>query len=103
MAGFLDPVGDHYRRVGMRVASNNLFALLQMCEQGLSIARFAHADALPALSRGTLLRLLPGWHFSPMPVAAVTPQRDGESAKVRVARARILEHVLRGPSPPGGL
>ncbi len=97
------PAGDEKDRaqrvqVGVRIASNNLFALQQMCEQGLGIARFAHADALPALSRGSLVRLLPGWHFAPMPVAAVTPRRDGEPAKVRVAVEALKRYFAL---PPG--
>jgi DNA-binding transcriptional LysR family regulator len=56
-----------------------------MCEQGLGLLRLAHTEASPALARGTLVRLLPRWHFRPMPVTLVTPNRDGEPVKVRVA------------------
>lgn len=78
--------GERQRvRVGVRIASNNQLALQQMCEQGLGLARLAHADVLPSLARGTLLRLLPQWRFTPMPVSAVTQRRGGEPAKVRVA------------------
>lgn len=72
-------------RVGVRIASNNQLALQQLCEQGLGLARLGHVDVLPSLARGTLLRLLPNWRFRPLPVTAVTPQRDAEPAKVRVA------------------
>ncbi len=78
--------GERQRvRVGVRIASNNQLALQQMCEQGLGLARLAHADVLPSLARGTLVRLLPQWRFTPMPVSAVTQRRGGEPAKVRVA------------------
>ncbi|KQV86439.1 LysR family transcriptional regulator [Pelomonas sp. Root1237] len=72
-------------QVPVRIASNNHVALRQMCEQGLGIARLGYADVLAQLSRGTLVRLLPQWRFMPMPVVAVTPKREGEPAKVRVA------------------
>ena len=71
--------------VGVRIASNNYLALQQMCEQGLGIAPLPYTDVLPSLERGTLVRLLPGWRFTPIPVTAVTLRRDGEPAKVRVA------------------
>ena len=78
--------GENRRvHVGVRIASNNLLSLQQMCEQGLGIARLGYADALPWLSRGALLHVLPQWRFTPMPVVAITPQREGDPAKVRFA------------------
>jgi DNA-binding transcriptional LysR family regulator len=71
--------------VGVRIVSNNHLSLQQMCEQGLGIAPLGHADVLSSLARGTLVRLLPEWRFTPMPVTAITPRRDGEPAKVRAA------------------
>lgn len=86
--------GEQQRvQVGVRIASNNQFALQQMCEQGLGFARLAHADVVSALARGALVRVLPQWRFTPMPVTAVTPQRDGEPAKVRVA-VEALKHYF---------
>ena len=86
--------GEQQRvQVGVRIASNNQFALQQMCEQGLGFARLAHADVVQALARGALVRLLPQWRFTPMPVTAVTPQRDAEPAKVRVA-VEALKHYF---------
>jgi DNA-binding transcriptional LysR family regulator len=78
--------GERQRvRVGVRIVSNNHLSLQQMCEQGLGIAPLGHADVLPSLARGTLVRLLPQWRFTAMPVTAITPRRDGEPAKVRAA------------------
>lgn len=86
--------GEQQRvQVGVRIASNNQFALQQMCEQGLGFARLAHADVVQELARGALVRILPLWRFTPMPVTAVTPQRDGEPAKVRVA-VQALKHYF---------
>jgi DNA-binding transcriptional LysR family regulator len=90
--------------VGVRIASNNQLALQQMCEQGLGFARLGHADALPSLARGALVRLLPQWRFTPMPVTAVTPRREGEPAKVRVAVEALKRYFATLPgmvSPEG--
>ena len=85
-------------QVGVRIASNNHVALQQMCEQGLGVARLGYADVLTALSRGTLVRLLPQWRFTPLPVVAVTPKREGEPAKVRVAIEALKRYFA---TPPG--
>ena len=78
-------------QVGVRIVSNNQFALQQMCENGLGLARLARADVMPALARGALVRVLPQWRFKAMPVTAITPRRDGEPAKVR----RAVESLKR--------
>jgi len=78
--------GERHRlTVEARIASNNQLSLQQMCEHGLGIARLSHVDVLPLLARGTLARLLPRWRFGAMPVSALTPRRDEETAKVRAA------------------
>jgi len=90
--------GERQRiHVGVRIASNNQIALQQMCEQGLGIARLSHADVLPSLARGTLVRLLPHWRFTPMPVTAVTPRRAGEPAKVRAAVEALKRYFATLP------
>jgi DNA-binding transcriptional LysR family regulator len=94
--------GERQRvQVGVRIASNNQLSLQQMCELGLGVARLGHADVLPSLARGALVRLLPQWRFTPMPVTAVTPRRDGEPAKVRVAVEALKRYfaMLPGIAP----
>ncbi|WP_437880697.1 LysR family transcriptional regulator [Pseudomonas sp. LRF_L74] len=71
--------------VKVRIASNNQLALQRLCEQGLGCARLAHADVKTALATGELVRLLPQWRFPQVAVSALTAQREGEPAKVRVA------------------
>jgi DNA-binding transcriptional LysR family regulator len=68
-----------------RIVSNNQLTLQQMCEHGLGIARLAHADVRSSLERGALRQVLPSWKLAPLPVWAVTPQREREAAKVRAA------------------
>jgi DNA-binding transcriptional LysR family regulator len=95
--------GERQRvHVGARIASNSQLSLQQMCEQGLGIARLAYADVLPSLALGSLVRLLPQWRFTPMPVTGVTPRRDGEPAKVRLAVEALKRYfaTLPGIAPP---
>ncbi len=97
--------GEHQRvQVGVRIASNNQFALQQMCEQGLGVARLSPADAgvLPLLARGELVRVLPQWRFLPMPVTAVTLRRDGEPAKVRLAVEALVRYFRVLPGSTAG-
>jgi DNA-binding transcriptional LysR family regulator len=77
--------------VEARIASNNQMAVQHMCEHGLGIAQLAQADVAASLRSGALVRVLAGWRLPALPVWAVTPRRDGEAAKVRVA----LEHLKR--------
>ncbi len=83
--------------VGVRIASNNQLSLQQMCEQGLGIARLGHADVLPSLERNVLVRLLPQWRFTPMPVTAITPRREGEPVKVRAALEALKRYFATLP------
>ena len=80
-------------QVPVRIASNNHLSLQQMCEQGLGIARLGYADVLPAMTRGTLVHVLPQWYFSPVAVSALTPRRAGEPVKVRAA-LDALQHYF---------
>jgi DNA-binding transcriptional LysR family regulator len=87
--------------VQARIASNNQVSLQQMCEHGLGIAHLGHADAAPALALGTLVRLLPQWHFGVMPVWAVTARRDdAEAAKVRSAVDYLKRYFATWPVSP---
>ena len=77
--------GERHRvRIEARIASNNQVSLQQMCEHGLGLAILGHADVLPQLRAGALVRVLPQWQVGAMPVFAVTPRREGEAAKVRL-------------------
>lgn len=78
--------GQHQHiAVDARIASNNQVALQQMCEQGLGLACLARADVAPALQRGALAQVLLQWRLPALPVWAVTPRRDSDEVKVRVA------------------
>jgi hypothetical protein len=49
------------------------------------------------LARGTLVCLFSQWRFTPVPVTAVTPRRDGEDAKVRLAVAKLKRYFAALP------
>jgi len=72
-------------RLEARISSNNQYSLQQMCVSGLGVARLATVDVVDDLAAGRLVQVLPGWTAEPLDVWAVTPQRDAQPAKVRVA------------------
>lgn len=80
-----ESAGHERVSVAARITSTNQVTLRQMCEQGLGIARLVYSDVRQSLENGDLIRVLPQWSFQPLPVAMVTPRREGEPAKVRVA------------------
>jgi len=84
-------------RIDVRIVSNNQLSLQQMCEQGMGLARLGHADVHAALERGALVRVLPHWQQAPLPVTAVTPRRDQDPAKVRVALAALQRYFAALP------
>lgn len=90
----------HAQALPVRITSNNQLTLQQMCVAGLGLAPLARADVDDELRTGRLVPVLPAWRLAPLPVYAVTPQRDGRPAKVRHAIAAIDRH-LRGV--PGAL
>jgi DNA-binding transcriptional LysR family regulator len=80
-------------RIEARISSNNQYSLQQMCASGLGLARLARVDVADDLQAGRLVTVLPGWTQEPLAVWAVTPQRDAQPAKVRVA-IEALENYL---------
>jgi DNA-binding transcriptional LysR family regulator len=72
-------------RLPPRISSNNQLSLQQLCVAGLGVARLSHVDAADDLRAGRLQRVLAPWVADPLPVWAVTPQRDAQPAKVRHA------------------
>ena len=72
-------------RARVRISTTNQIALQQLCEEGMGVAALFHPDVRPALDRGALVRLLPGWRLASSPVTMITRGGGGEPAKVRVA------------------
>ncbi len=92
------PRGEaHALRVEPRIASNNQLSIQQMCEAGLGLALVGSMDVHEAVQAGRLVRLLPDWSFGTLDISAVTPQRDAQPAKVRLAMAAISDYLRQIP------
>ncbi|MES2102184.1 MAG: LysR family transcriptional regulator [Pseudomonadota bacterium] len=87
-------------RLEARIGSNNQLSVQQMCAAGLGLARLARVDVADDLHAGRLVPVLATWTMPPIDVWAVTPQRDAQPAKVRVA-IEALHAYLR--ALPGAL
>jgi len=94
------PDGERQRvEVDARVVSNNQVALHHLCEHGLGLARVVQAEVLPALERGSLVRILPDFRFGQLPVWAATPKlEEAEAAKVRAAVDYLKRHFAKLPA-----
>lgn len=86
----------------VRATTTNQMALLQMCEQGMGIARLFYSDVRIALERGLLIGVLPQYRLSSHSLTMLTNGRDGEPAKVRVAAAALKSYFGSLPRAPQG-
>jgi DNA-binding transcriptional LysR family regulator len=84
-------------RIDARISSNNQLSLQQMCGAGLGLARLARVDVDEELAAGRLVVVLPDWTQDPIDVWAVTPQRDAQPAKVRVAIDALQRYLALLP------
>ncbi|MFN4359597.1 MAG: LysR family transcriptional regulator [Hylemonella sp.] len=84
-------------RIHTRIASNNQLSIQQMCEAGLGPALLGSMDVQESLLEGRLQRLLPDWDFGALDLWAVTPQRDAQPAKVRLAIAALGQYLRSLP------
>ena len=80
-----------------RIASNNQVSIQQMCCNGLGLALVGSIDAAEEVASGQLVRLLPAWQARTLDIWAVTPQRDAQPAKVRLAIAALQAYLLEQP------
>lgn len=98
---FEGPDGESCRlRLEPRVAANSMLALRQFTLDGLGVSLQPEPEVRDALEEGRLLRLLPRWSLPGYGIYAVTPRRDAQPAKVRVAIEALRRH-LGGLSPTG--
>jgi len=98
---FDGPDGESCRlRLEPRVAANSMLALRQFTLDGLGVSLQPEPEVREALEEGRLLRLLPQWRLPTYGIYAVTPRRDAQPAKVRVAIEALRRH-LGGLSPTG--
>jgi DNA-binding transcriptional LysR family regulator len=79
-----------------RIVSNNQFSLEQMCAAGLGLAMLVRPNIDDELRKGRLVSVLPDWRMDPIPIWAVTPQRE-QPAKVRHAMAAMAAYLVKLP------
>lgn len=85
-------------RLAPRITSNNQFSVHQLCASGLGLAMCVRGDIEDELRAGRLVPVLAGWRIPAIPLWAVTPQRDGQPAKVRHA-IEALRSALHAWAP----
>lgn len=76
---------------------NNQLSLQQMCVARIGIALLGRVDVADDLEAGRLAAVLPSWQLQPLDVWAVTPQRDAQPAKVRVAIGALEKYLTAAP------
>jgi DNA-binding transcriptional LysR family regulator len=69
--------GSHVEQVSVRtrLAANNIGLVKRFAALGLGIAPLDRLLAQEDVTAGSLRRVLPMWHFSPVPVFALTPTK----------------------------
>ena len=82
----------------VRIATTSQVALQQLCQEGMGIAVLFYPDVRPALERGALVRVLPGWRPPSAAVTMVTPTIDREAAKARVAVEALRRYFSELPT-----
>ncbi|WP_425327432.1 LysR family transcriptional regulator [Pseudomonas nitroreducens] len=80
-------------RLEARVAANSMIALRQFTLDGLGASCQPEPEVREALEEGRLVRLLPEWSLPPFGIYAVTPRRDAQPAKVKVAIEALRRHL----------
>lgn len=91
---FDGPDGESCRlRLEPRVAANSMIALRQFTLDGLGISLQPEPEVREALEEGRLVRLLPQWTLPSFGIYAVTPRRDAQPAKVKVAIEALRRHL----------
>lgn len=91
---FSGPGGETCKlRLEARVAANSMIALRQFTLDGLGASCQPEPEVREALEEGRLVRLLPEWSLPPFGIYAVTPRRDAQPAKVKVAIEALRRHL----------
>ena len=80
-------------RVQGRIAGNSAQALKLMMLQGLGITRLPEVDIADELADGRAVAVLADWQLAPLGIYAVTPARDSQPAKVRLAIAALRDYL----------
>jgi DNA-binding transcriptional LysR family regulator len=81
-----------------RLGTDSLFALIESARRGLGLALVSQWAVIDDLAQGRLVRLLPDWCATPLPISLVYPSR-----RLQPARLRAFQQVMREviPTLPG--
>ncbi|MGN7872219.1 LysR family transcriptional regulator [Roseateles sp. 22389] len=92
--------GDANLHIGFRprLGTDSLFALIESARRGLGLALVSQWAVIDDLAQGRLVRLLPDWCATPLPISLVYPSR-----RLQPARLRAFQQVMREviPTLPG--
>jgi DNA-binding transcriptional LysR family regulator len=76
-----------------RVVANEQQANESACLAGLGLGLLSSLDVAPLVALGQLVRLLPDWSVRALDIWALTPQREAQPAKVRLAIQAIKAYL----------
>lgn len=77
-----------------RLGTDSLFALVESARRGLGLALVSQWAVIDDLAEGRLVRLLPEWCATPLPISLVYPSR-----RLQPARLRAFLQVMRDVIP----
>lgn len=83
----------HELHIQPRIFSNSLSSLHQMALNGMGVAYLLRANVQADLDAGRLVELLPQWRPGALTAYAVTPHRERQPARVRLAIGAIRSHL----------
>lgn len=76
-----------------RLGTDSLFALIESVRRGLGLALVSQWAVMDDLAQGRLVRLLPDWCASPLPISLVYPSRRLQPARLR-AFLQVMREVI---------
>jgi len=76
-----------------RLGTDSLFALIEFVRRGLGLALVSQWAVMDDLAQGRLVRLLPDWCASPLPISLVYPSRRLQPARLR-AFLQVMREVI---------
>lgn len=76
-----------------RLGTDSLFALVESARRGLGVALVSQWAVMDDLADGRLVRLLPSWCATPLPISLVYPSRRLQPARLR-AFLQVMREVI---------
>jgi DNA-binding transcriptional LysR family regulator len=80
-------------RIQPALITNDGTVARHWAEQGLGLVLRSQWDAVEAIGRGTLVRVLADWMFDSAPILMLVPSRKGQTARVKALAAFLEQHL----------